>query len=168
VRQLLRDRGDDWQDLLRIYVDAINAVVGAAPPEMKVAIHVCRSQDPSWQADTGYDPIAEALFDRIKLDTYLLEYDNPRSGTFEPLRLLPKGKQAVLGLVASRSGTLETADFLKRRIDEAARYTGLDQLGISPHCGFSTSARPADDTAFRLEREKLKLVVDVARAVWGG
>lgn len=168
VRQLLRDRGDDWQDLLRIYVDAINAVVAAAPPEMKIAIHVCRSQDPSWQADTGYDPIADALFNRIAIDTYLLEYDNPRSGTFEPLRLLPKGKQVVLGLVASRSETLETADLLKRRIEEAARYVSLDQLGLSPHCGFSTSARPADETAMRLQRAKLKLVVDVAREMWGG
>jgi 5-methyltetrahydropteroyltriglutamate--homocysteine methyltransferase len=167
ARQLLKDRGDDWQDLLRVYVDTINAVVAGAPAEMQIAIHVCRSQDPSWQADVGYDPIADALFNRINIDTYLLEYDNPRAGNFEPLRLLPKGKGVVLGLVASRNPRLETIDELKRRIEEASRFAPLDQLALCPHCGFATSVTRSSDEAEALQWKKLRLIVDTARAVWG-
>ncbi len=167
ARQLLKDRGDDWQDLLRVYVDVINRVVAGAPADLHIALHVCRSQDPSWQADIGYDPIADALFNRVTVGTYLLEYDNPRAGTFEPLRLLPKGKAVVLGLVASRNPRLETADELKRRIEEASRYAPLDQLALCPHCGFATSVDRSSDEAEALQWKKLRLVVDTARAVWG-
>lgn len=168
ARQLLKDRGDDWQDLLRIYVDAVNAVVAGAPADMRIAIHVCRSQDPSWQADVGYDPIADALFNRMTVGTYLLEYDNPRAGSFEPLRLLPKGKGVVLGLVASRNPAIETVEALKRRVDEAARFVPLDQLALSPHCGFATSASRSGSTeAQLLQWEKLGLVVGTARLIWG-
>jgi len=167
ARQLLKDRGDDWQDLLRIYVDVINRVAAGAPADLHIALHVCRSQDPSWQADIGYDPIADALFNRVTIGTYLLEYDNPRAGTFEPLRLLPKGKAVVLGLVASRDPRLETADELKRRIEEASRYAPLDQLALCPHCGFATSVDRSNDEAEALQWKKLRLVVDMARAVWG-
>src|SRR6266567_579423 len=99
VRQLLAERGDDWRDLLRIYVGVVNAVVAGAPEGMTIGIHVCRSQDPSWQADVGYDPIAEPLFNAMKVDNYFLEYDNARAGTFAPLRCVPEGKFVVLGLV---------------------------------------------------------------------
>jgi len=99
VRQLLAERGDDWRDLLRIYVGVVNAVVAGAPEGMTIGIHVCRSQDPSWQADAGYDPIAEPLFNAMKVDNYFLEYDNARAGTFAPLRCVPEGKFVVLGLV---------------------------------------------------------------------
>ena len=168
ARQLLKDRGDDWQDLLRVYVDVINAAVAGAPEDFQIAIHVCRSQDPSWQADVGYDPIADALFNRLTIGTYLLEYDNPRAGTFEPLRLLSKGKGVVLGLVASRNPRLETADELKRRIEEAARFAPLDQLALCPHCGFATSVNRSSDEAEALQWRKLRLIVETARAVWGG
>ncbi len=167
ARQLLKDRGDDWQDLLRVYIDVINAAVATAPADMQIAIHVCRSQDPSWQADVGYDPIADALFNRLTIGTYLLEYDNPRSGNFEPLRLLPKGKGVVLGLIASRNPRLETTDELKRRIEEASRFAALDQLALCPHCGFATSVTRSSDEAEALQWQKLKLVVDTARAIWG-
>ena len=167
ARQLLADRGDQWQDLLRIYIDVINAAVANAPADMQIAIHVCRSQDPSWQADVGYDPIADALFNRLTIGTYLLEYDNPRSGNFEPLRLLPKGKGVVLGLIASRNPRLETTDELKRRIEEASRFAALDQLALCPHCGFATSVTRSSDEAEALQWQKLKLVVETARAVWG-
>ena len=167
ARQLLADRGDRWQDLLRVYIDVINAAVANAPADMQIAIHVCRSQDPSWQADVGYDPIADALFNRLTIGTFLLEYDNPRSGNFEPLRLLPKGKGVVLGLVASRNPRLETTDELKRRIEEASRFAALDQLALCPHCGFATSVTRSSDEAEALQWQKLKLVVDTARAVWG-
>jgi 5-methyltetrahydropteroyltriglutamate--homocysteine methyltransferase len=168
ARQLLKERGDDWQDLLRIYVDVINAVVAGAPADLQVAIHVCRSQDPNWQADVGYDPIADALFNRLTIGTYLLEYDNPRAGNFEPLRLLPKGKGVVLGLVASRNPRLETSDELKRRIEEASRFAPLDQLALCPHCGFATSVDRSSDEAEALQWQKLRLIVKTAHAVWGG
>jgi len=167
ARQLLKARGDDWSDLLRIYIDAINAVVAGAPAKMRVAIHICRSQDPSWQADVGYDPIADAIFNRMNIATYLLEYDNPRAGNFEPLRLLPAGKGVVLGLVSSRNPRLETVDELKRRIEEASRYATLDRLALSPHCGFATSTQTSSPEAEALQWKKLACIVETARAVWG-
>src|SRR5262249_52605179 len=103
VQKLLAERGDDWRDLLRVYIGVGNGVLAGAPDGMTVGIHVCRSQDPSWQADVGYDPIAEPLFNDMKIDSYFLEYDNARAGTFAPLRSVPDGKFVVLGLVASKA-----------------------------------------------------------------
>jgi 5-methyltetrahydropteroyltriglutamate--homocysteine methyltransferase len=167
ARQLLSERGDDWRDLLRIYIDVVNAVVAGAPRGMTVGIHVCRSQDPSWQADVGYDPIAEPLFNDMKINIYFLEYDNARAGTFEPLRALPKGKFVVLGLVASKAAAMETADDLERRIEQASRYVNVEQLALSPQCGFSTSASEPAAVTEELERAKLALIVHVAHNVWG-
>jgi 5-methyltetrahydropteroyltriglutamate--homocysteine methyltransferase len=167
VRQLLAERGDDWRDLLRIYVGVVNAVVAGAPEGMTIGIHVCRSQDPSWQADVGYDPIAEPLFNAMKVDNYFLEYDNARTGTFAPLRCVPEGKFVVLGLVASKVSELESVDVLKRRIEEASRYIKLEQLGLSPQCGFATSAAEHVTVTEEVERAKLARIVEVARQVWG-
>jgi methionine synthase II (cobalamin-independent) len=167
ARQLLKDRGDDWSDLLRLYVDVVNAVAAGAPQGMHVAIHICRSQDPSWQADIGYDPIADAIFNRLTVGTYLLEYDTPRAGSFEPLRLLPKGKGVVLGLASSREPRLETVAELTRRVEEASRYASLDRLALSPHCGFATSVSRSGDETETLQWRKLALIVDTARAIWG-
>jgi 5-methyltetrahydropteroyltriglutamate--homocysteine methyltransferase len=167
VRQLLAERGDDWRDLLRIYVGVVNAVVAGAPEGMTIGIHVCRSQDPSWQADVGYDPIAEPLFNAMKVDNYFLEYDNARTGTFAPLRCVPEGKFVVLGLVASKVSELESVDVLKRRIEEASRYVKLEQLGLSPQCGFATSAAEHVTVTEEVERAKLARIVEVARQVWG-
>lgn len=167
VRQLLAERGDDWRDLLRSYVNVINAVAAGAPKDMTIGIHVCRSQDPSWQADVGYDPIAEALFNEMAVGIYFLEYDNARAGTFEPLRALPPGKFVVLGLVASRNPQVETSDLLKRRIEDASRYVKLEQLALSPQCGFSTSAAEHVAVTKEAETAKLKRVVEVAHEVWG-
>ncbi|HUB97997.1 MAG TPA: 5-methyltetrahydropteroyltriglutamate--homocysteine S-methyltransferase [Stellaceae bacterium] len=167
AQALLKERGDDWRELLRVYCDVINRVVAGAPHGMRVAIHVCRSQDPSWQATASYEPIAEAMFGGLDIGAFLLEWDGPRAGSFEPLRHLPAGKRVVLGLVSARATALETADALKRRIEEAARYTPLDRLGLSPHCGFSTNAHDSDATAQSMQRRKLERVVAVAREVWG-
>jgi 5-methyltetrahydropteroyltriglutamate--homocysteine methyltransferase len=167
VRQLLRERGDNWRDLLRTYIGVINAVAAGAPAGMTVGIHICRSQDPSWQADVGYDPIAGPLFNDIKIGIYFLEYDNPRAGTFEPLGSLPRGKFVVLGLVASKVADLESADLLKRRIEEASRYVRLEQLALSPQCGFSTSASEHLGMSEAQERAKLTRIVEVAGDVWG-
>jgi 5-methyltetrahydropteroyltriglutamate--homocysteine methyltransferase len=152
---------------LRSYIAAVNAVVAGAPEGMMIGIHVCRSQDPSWQADVGYDPIAEPLFNEMKVDTYFLEYDNARAGTFEPLRSVPAGKLVVLGLVASKVAEVESIDLLKRRIEEASRYIKLEQLGLSPQCGFSTSAAEHVVVNEEIERAKLARVVEVAHRVWG-
>ena len=167
ARHLLSERGDDWRDLLDRYIEVINAVIDGAPAGMKVGIHICRSQDPSWQADVGYDPIAEPLFNALKVKFYFLEYDNARAGTFAPLRVLPKDKMVVLGLVASRQAELESVDFLKRRIEEASRYVDIAQLALSPQCGFSTSATEPAAVSEALEMAKLARIVEVAREVWG-
>ena len=167
VRQLLAERGEDWRDLLHTYIGVINAVVAGAPKDMTIGIHICRSQDPSWQAEAGYDPIAEPLFNAMKVDNYFLEYDNARAGTFAPLRSVPEGKFVVLGLVASRASDLESVDFLKRRIEEASRHIRLEQLGLSPQCGFATSAAEHVAVTEEVERAKLARVVEVARQVWG-
>src|SRR6266566_2865813 len=109
VQALLKERGEDWRDLLKTYIGAVNAVVAAAPTGMTVGVHICRSQDPTWQSDVGYDPIAEPLFNDMKVGIYFLEYDNARSGSFAPLRAVPPGKVVVLGLVASKVPELEAA-----------------------------------------------------------
>src|SRR5260370_10752799 len=168
VRQLLSERGDDWRDLLRSYIAAVNAVVAGAPKGMTIGIHVCRSQDPSWQADVGYDPIAEPLFNEMKVDSYFLEYDNARAGTFAPLRSVPEGKFVVLGLVASKVSELESVDMLKRRIEEASRYLKLEQLGLSPQCGFATSAAAHVTVTEEVERATLPPTAQRAGPVEGG
>jgi 5-methyltetrahydropteroyltriglutamate--homocysteine methyltransferase len=167
VRSLLAERGDDWRDLLKSYIAAVNAVVAGAPAGMAIGIHICRSQDPSWQADIGYDPIAQPLFNDMQVDTYFLEYDNVRAGTFAPLRAVPEGKFVVLGLVASKLPEIESAEFLQQRIEDAARYIRLEQLGLSPQCGFATSAAEHIAVTEEIETAKLARVVEVAQRIWG-
>jgi 5-methyltetrahydropteroyltriglutamate--homocysteine methyltransferase len=134
---------------------------------MHLAMHLCRGNNQSgWFTEGGYDPIAEVLFNKINVDSYFLEYETARAGTFEPLRFVPKNKTVVLGLVSSKLPQLESKDLLKRRIDEAARYIDLDQLCLSPQCGFASSTegnRLTEDEQFA----KLRLVVEVANEVWG-
>jgi 5-methyltetrahydropteroyltriglutamate--homocysteine methyltransferase len=167
VRELLKERGEDWRDLLKTYIGVVNAVAAGAPRGMTVGVHICRSQDPSWQADVGYDPIAEPLFNDMQVGVYFLEYDNARAGGFEPLRAVPAGKFVVLGLVASKANTLEDADALKRRIEEASRYLKLEQLALSPQCGFSTSAAEHIGVTEDMQKAKLTRIVEVARQIWG-
>ncbi len=166
VRELLKERGDDWQELLKTYIKACNDVAAVAPKGMTVGIHICRSQDKVWQADVSYEPIADAIFNQMKIDTFFLEYDNARAGGFEPLRHVPKGKNVVLGLVGSRVAEMESPDLLKRRIDEAAKYVPLDQLALSPHCGFATGVFTSNEESIELEKRKLARVVEVANQVW--
>jgi 5-methyltetrahydropteroyltriglutamate--homocysteine methyltransferase len=134
---------------------------------MTIGIHICRSQDPSWQADVGYDPIAEPLFNELKVGAYFLEYDNARAGGFEPLRHVPSDKLVVLGLVATKAAELESADLLKARIEEASRFVMLEQLALSPQCGFSTSASENVVVTEEIEKAKLSRIVKVANEVWG-
>ena len=167
VRDLLAERGDDWRDLLRIYIGVINAVIAGAPEGMTIGIHICRSQDPSWQADVGYDAVARPLFNDMNVGIYFLEYDNVRAGTLIPLRWVPAGKFVVLGLVATKVAQLETVDYLKRRIEDASRYLPLAQLCLSSQCGFSTSAAEHVAVTEVIEKAKLARIVEVARQVWG-
>lgn len=166
IQQNCRDNGDDPNTLPRRYAEVINAALLGKPDDMVVTIHTCRGNFKSaWVAEGGYDPVVEAMFS-THVDGWFMEFDSARAGGFEPLRKLPAGKKVVLGLVTTKQGELETVDALVRRIEEAARVVPLDQLCLSPQCGFSSThhgnALSADDQWRKLER-----VVEVARRVWG-
>jgi len=167
LRAQLRNLGEEPETLPQTYARLLNDAITGRPDDMMVCLHLCRGNFAgAWVAEGGYDPVAEILFNDIAVDGYFLEYDSPRAGTFAPLRLLPKGKIAVLGLVTTKSPRLETKDELKRRIDEASRYAEIEQLALSPQCGFSSgiggNAMTVGD-----EIAKLRLVVETAREVWG-
>jgi len=167
MREAARARGDDPNELPHRYAWFINKVVAQKPPGMTLAMHLCRGNFKSTHAAAGnYEPVAEALLGEMNLDAYFMEYDDERSGDFRPLRYLGKGKTVVLGLVTTKFGTLESKDELKRRIDEAAKYAPLEQLCLSPQCGFSSTVH-GNNIAVQAQRDKLALVVDVAREVWG-
>ena len=167
MRDAARQRGDDPNELPHRYAAFINRVVELKPAGMTLAVHLCRGNFKStWAAQGGYEPVAEALLSVMNVDAYFLEYDDNRSGDFRPLRFLPKGKTVVLGLVTTKLGQLEHKDDLKRRIDEAARYAPIEQLALSPQCGFSSTVH-GNDIAFEQQIAKLRLVVDTAREVWG-
>jgi 5-methyltetrahydropteroyltriglutamate--homocysteine methyltransferase len=135
---------------------------------MTVCVHLCRGNFKSaWAAEGGYEPVAEVLFHELGVDGYFLEYDDARSGDFAPLAHVPKGKTVVLGLVSTKVGQLESKDDLKRRVDAAAKLVPLDQLCLSPQCGFSSTVH-GNDIAFESQTAKLKLVVETAREIWGG
>jgi 5-methyltetrahydropteroyltriglutamate--homocysteine methyltransferase len=168
MREAARQRGDDPNELPHRYAGFINKVVAHKPKGMTLAMHLCRGNFKSTHAAAGnYEPVAEALLSEMKLDAFFLEYDDDRSGDFRPLRYLSKDKIVVLGLVTTKFGQLETKDDLKRRIDEAAKYAPLDQLCLSPQCGFSSTVH-GNNIAVEDQRRKLALVVETAREVWGG
>jgi len=167
LRRQVANIGEDPASLPKTYAKLLNAVVAGKPADMTVCMHLCRGNFAgAWIAEGGYEPVAELLFNEINVDGYFLEYDSARAGSFAPLRCLPKDKVAVLGLVTTKSPKLETKDELKRRIDEASRYAPLEQLALSPQCGFSSGI---GGNAMTVEDEiaKLKLVVETAREVWG-
>lgn len=167
MREAARSRGDDPNELPHRYAKFINKVVARKPAGMTLAMHLCRGNFKSTHAAAGnYEPVAEALLAEMNLDAFFLEYDDERSGDFRPLRYLPKGKIVVLGLVTTKFGQLESKDELKRRIDEAAKYAPLDQLCLSPQCGFSSTVH-GNNIAVEDQRRKLALVVETAREVWG-
>ncbi len=166
MREAARQRGDDPNELPHRYAGFINKVVAHKPKGMTLAMHLCRGNFQStWAAQGGYEPVAEALLSEMKVDGYFLEYDDARSGDFKPLRFLPKGKTVVLGLVTTKLGQLENKDDLKRRIDEAAKYVPLDQLCLSPQCGFSSTVHGNDITE-DVQWAKLRLTVDAAAHIW--
>jgi 5-methyltetrahydropteroyltriglutamate--homocysteine methyltransferase len=167
MRQGVIERGDDPDELPRSYAELINAAIGGRPDDLVVGVHLCRGNYRStWFASGGYEPVAEVLFNELDVDTYFLEYDDERSGDFAPLRFVPAGKTVVLGLVSSKLGALESSDDLKRRVDEAAVHVPLDQLCLSPQCGFSSTIHGNEITVDD-QWAKLRLVVETAEAIWG-
>ena len=167
MREAARARGDDPNELPHRYASFINRVVAQKPAGMTLAVHLCRGNFKSTFAASGsYEPVAEALLAEMNVDAYFLEYDDARSGDFRPLRFLPKGKTVVLGLVTTKLGALESKDDLKRRIDEAAQYAPMEQLALSPQCGFSSTVH-GNDIAVEAQRAKLRLVIETANEMWG-
>ncbi len=167
LRAEVRRFGEDPDRLPLTYARLINRTIAARPPDMTVGMHLCRGNfESAWLAEGGYEPVAEVLFNAVDVDGYFLEYDSDRAGDFRPLRFVPKGKTVVLGLVTTKRGTLESADDLKRRIEEAARYVPLEQLALSPQCGFASAGR-GNHLTVEEQMAKLRLIVEVARQVWG-
>jgi 5-methyltetrahydropteroyltriglutamate--homocysteine methyltransferase len=167
MREGVKKIGEDPDKLPSLYANLINECIKERPANMSVCTHLCRGNFRSaWVAEGGYDPVAEVLFNELKVDGYFLEFDTPRAGNFAPLRYMPIGKKLVLGLVSSKSGELEKPDDLKRRIDEASKLVPLDQLGISPQCGFSSTVL-GNKLTIDDQIAKLQLVVQVAKDVWG-
>jgi 5-methyltetrahydropteroyltriglutamate--homocysteine methyltransferase len=166
-RAEIAGRGEDAEHMHLRYIRQVNAAVAGRPDGMAVTTHLCRGNfRSSWAAEGGYDFVAEALFGELAVDGFFLEFDDERSGTFEPLRFVPPGKMVVLGLVTTKRGELESKDTLKRRIDEAAKYVPLDQLCLSGQCGFSSTVE-GNELTIDQEIAKLRLIVETAREVWG-
>ncbi|MGH3095882.1 MAG: 5-methyltetrahydropteroyltriglutamate--homocysteine S-methyltransferase [Streptosporangiales bacterium] len=166
-RQMLTERGDDPDELLERYTELLNAAASGAPPGMTLAMHMCRGNNRSnWHAQGGYEPIARTAFAKVNMHGYFMEYDTDRAGGFEPLRHLPPDKYVVLGLVTSKSGTLESPNAVEERIADAARHADRGQLSLSPQCGFASIDKgnilTADD-----QWRKLRMIVDIAHDVWG-
>ncbi len=166
-RAKMTARGDDPEKLGLLYGDLINMAMSDIPPDMTITMHMCRGNYKStYMGSGGYEAVQEILFNRIKVHGFFMEYDSDRAGGFEPLRLLPKDKMIVLGLVTSKSGRLESKDDLKRRIDEAAKFVSLDQLCLSPQCGFA-STEEGNALAEEEQWAKLRMIVELAEEVWG-
>jgi methionine synthase II (cobalamin-independent) len=167
LRQQVTARGDDPDKLPEIYADMLNAAMSDIPSDMTISMHLCRGNFRSTHvASGGYEPVAEILFNKIKVDGYFMEYDTERAGGFEPLRFVPKGKTIVLGLVTTKTGQLESPDELRRRIDEAAKFVDIDQLALSPQCGFA-STEEGNVLAEEEQWAKLRMIVELANEVWG-
>jgi 5-methyltetrahydropteroyltriglutamate--homocysteine methyltransferase len=167
IRERMRTDGLDPDEETRHYTQVVNAIAAGAPPSMTVTVHTCRGNFQSmWMAEGGYDRVASIVFDQPDVDGYFLEYDSDRAGGFEPLRYVPKDKKVVLGLVSSKKPEIESKDVLKQRIDEAAKYFPLEQLCLSPQCGFA-STHHGNRITEDVEKRKLALIVEIANEVWG-
>jgi 5-methyltetrahydropteroyltriglutamate--homocysteine methyltransferase len=166
-REQMASKGEDAEHLHETYISHINEALAGRPDGLTVTTHMCRGNfRSSWAAEGGYDFVAEALFGELGVDGFFLEYDDARSGGFQPLRFVPAGKLVVLGLVTTKHGELESKDLLKRRIEEASRYVPVEQLCLSPQCGFSSTVE-GNVLTYDEEVAKLRLIVEVAREVWG-
>jgi 5-methyltetrahydropteroyltriglutamate--homocysteine methyltransferase len=166
-REMIASMGGDAEHQHELYIRHINEALESRPDEMAVTTHMCRGNfRSSWVAEGGYDFVAEALFNELQVDGFFMEWDDERSGGFEPLRFVPQGKVVVLGLVTTKRGELESKDELKRRIEEASQYVDIDQLCLSPQCGFSSTVE-GNAISYEQQWDKLRLVVETAAEVWG-
>ncbi|HEV3008520.1 MAG TPA: 5-methyltetrahydropteroyltriglutamate--homocysteine S-methyltransferase [Burkholderiales bacterium] len=167
LRDAVRARGDDAEKLIDLYIDLINRVVSARPADMTVGVHMCRGNAMGkWMAAGGYERIAEKSFSSLNVDVFFLEFDTERAGGFEPLRFIPKGKRVVLGLVSTKIPALEDKNALKKKIEAATRFVPIENLSISPQCGFASHEK-GSALGFAEQEAKLRLVVDTAAEVWG-
>jgi 5-methyltetrahydropteroyltriglutamate--homocysteine methyltransferase len=167
LRGQISARGEDPAALPAVYADMINAAISDIPSDMTITMHLCRGNfRSSFVASGGYEPVAELLFNTIKVHGYFMEYDSDRAGGFEPLRFVPKGKTVVLGLVTTKSGQLESRDDIKRRVEQAAKYVALDQLCLSPQCGFA-STEEGNVLGEDEQWVKLRMIVEIAEEIWG-
>ena len=168
MREEVKKRGENPDDLTATYARLINGAIKDKPASMTIGMHLCRGNlKGAWMAEGGYEPIAERLFSEINIDAYFLEYDTARAGDFKPLRFVPKHKAVVLGLVSTKTPKLESKDELKRRIDEAAKYVPIEQLCLSPQCGFSSGGGGGHPITMDDTRRKIELMKTVAAEVWG-
>ncbi len=166
-KQQIRERGDDPEALARTYARVLNQAIAGKPDDLTIGLHVCRGNFRStWISEGGYEPVAEILFGGVNIDAFFLEYDNERSGGFEPLRFIKKGdQQVVLGLITTKTGELEAAETVEQRIKEASQFVSLDQICLSPQCGFA-STEEGNSLTEAQQWAKLHLVVDIANRVW--
>lgn len=167
VQAALAARGDDWRTLIDTYIAVTNRVLRGVPPQLHIGMHLCRgNRGGQWHAQGSYDAVAEKLFNALDITFYFLEYDSPRAGDFAPLRFVPAQKSVVLGLVSTKTSTLEDKAELKRRIEDASRHVDMDRLAVSPQCGFA-SVETGNPIAPEMQETKLRLVVELAQEIWG-
>ena len=167
VQATLKARGDDWDALIDRYIAVTNRILKNAPPSLHIGMHLCRgNRGGHWHAEGSYDSVAERLFNALNIPFYFLEYDSPRSGTFTPLRLVPRHKTVVLGIVSTKTPAMEAKDELKRRVEDATRFLDLDCLAVSPQCGFA-SVDTGNPITPQAQEDKLRLVVELAKDIWG-
>jgi len=165
-RAMLKARGDDPDKLLAADAALMNAAIAAAPDDMTITMHLCRGNNQSkFLGSGGYEPVADVLFNTIDVDAYFMEYDSDRAGGFEPLRLVPKNKKVVLGVVTTKSGRLEPRDEIRRRIEQAAKFIDIGQLCLSPQCGFA-STEEGNLLSEEEQWAKLRMVVELADEIW--
>jgi 5-methyltetrahydropteroyltriglutamate--homocysteine methyltransferase len=167
VQQSLAARGDDWSALIDKYIAVTNRVLKNAPAGLRIGMHLCRgNRGGQWHSEGSYDDVAERLFNALNIPFYFLEYDSPRAGTFTPLRLVPKHKTVVLGIVSTKTAAMENKAEMRKRIEDAARHLDLDNLAVSPQCGFA-SIDTGNPVTPEVQEQKLRLVVELAKDIWG-
>lgn len=167
VQEMLRARGDDWSTLIDTYIEITNRVLDGLPPGLRIGMHLCRgNRGGMWHAEGSYESVADRLFNKLGIRFFFLEYDTPRAGSFTPLRLVPRDKSVILGLVSTKTSAMEDPGALKRRLDDATRFVDVDRLGISPQCGFA-SVDTGNPISPEAQEAKLRLVVALAQDVWG-
>jgi 5-methyltetrahydropteroyltriglutamate--homocysteine methyltransferase len=173
LRALAKSEGDDPDTLVSTYIDVLNRAIAKRPTDMTIGMHLCRgNMEGLWMGDGGYAPIAEALFNRCDVDAFLLEYDSQRAGDFAPLRHLPAGKRAYLGIISTKNPAVESSDDLMRRLDDAARHAPMDRLGICPQCGFSSAAMSKfavlpSKVSTDVQTLKIERLVEIGTRAWG-